>query len=114
MTRKTRAPMDHEELLDLPRHSERWAPVPARLKIAACHLCGNWTIRRGGNSVTDERAIAGHLRQGSIRWRSFQSIGDRPVCEECHQAESQMDQEEAAEAVAQVVATIESGVSNVA
>lgn len=94
MSRKTRIPTNTEELLDLPRHSQRWVPVPGRLKISVCHLCGNWTVRRGGNSITDERSIRGHIRQGSIRFRACQSLGDRPLCEYCHQAENEMDQDE--------------------
>jgi hypothetical protein len=91
MSRKTRPPGPHEDLLDLPRHSERWVPVPARLKVAVCHLCGNWTIRRGENSITDERAVFGYLRTGAIRFRWSQSIGNRPVCETCNEVSRAMD-----------------------
>ena len=89
--RKTRAPRPWELLLDVPRQTERWVPIPARLKVSVCYLCGNWTIRRGENSVSDERAISGHLRQGSIRWRSFQSVQSRPFCDQCKLVLSSME-----------------------
>lgn len=118
MTRKTRLPKNYEELLDIPRLSDRWVPVPSSLKVSVCHLCGFWTIRRGGNSITDERAISGHLRRGSIRFRSFHSIGDRSVCEECYRAEIEMNLEEIFQAETVTVPTIQDktvqGVANVA
>jgi hypothetical protein len=110
MSRKTRPPLEHEELLDLPRHSGRWVPVPALLKISVCHECGNWMIRKGHNRAMDETQVRGHIAKGSIRFRCQSSLDGRPVCKDCRQAEIQMDQEETAE----VAAPVESGVSNVA
>lgn len=105
MSRKTRPPEPNEDLLDLPRHSERWVPVPARLKVSVCCECGNWTIRRGENSITDERRIFGYLRTGAIRYRAGESLKSRPVCDGCNLAKK---------AMAKAETSIEEGVSNVA
>ena len=92
MSRKTRLPDQAELLLDVPRGSDRFVPVPERVKFSVCHLCDQWTVRRDGKvSVTDERRISGFLRKGSIRYRSHRSLDGRPFCENCELAQFQMD-----------------------